>query len=185
MDALRHLQPGLYGAGVQRLLQPERQPTGADRSGDGRRVHEAGSKYRTADGVFTLNTALFYAKYHNFQANSFVNLNGSVITQLTNAGDVSTRGVEIDRSLHPVRNFTLTGGLAFTDAHIDRFNLPPGAPAGSSTRQGERLPLAPKWKGNLGATWKIETGGFADIELGSQVSLTSDQVSSLEPNRTR
>jgi len=145
-------------------------------------AYEVGSKYRTADGVFTLNTALFYAKYHNFQANSFVNLNGSVITQLTNAGDVSTRGVEVDTLIRPTRNFTLTGGLAFTDARIDRFNVPPGAPPGTSTRQGERLPLAPKWKGNLGATWKIETGGFADIELGSQLSLTSDQVSSLEPN---
>ncbi|MFD1611102.1 TonB-dependent receptor [Sphingomonas tabacisoli] len=145
-------------------------------------AYEAGSKFRTADGTFTLNTALFYAKYHNFQANSFVNLNGSVITQLTNAGDVSTRGVEVDALLRPARNFTLTGGLAFTDAHIDKFNLPPNSPPGSSTRQGERLPLAPKWKGNLGATWKIETGGFADIELGSQLSITSDQVSSLEPN---
>ncbi|MBS0503144.1 MAG: TonB-dependent receptor, partial [Proteobacteria bacterium] len=145
-------------------------------------AYEAGSKFRTADGSFTLNTALFYAKYHNFQANSFVNLNGSVITQLTNAGDVSTRGVEVDALLRPSHNFTINGGLAFTDAHIDRFNLPPGSPPGASTRQGERLPLAPKWKGNLGALWTIETGGFANVEIGTQLSMTSDQVSSLEAN---
>jgi iron complex outermembrane receptor protein len=145
-------------------------------------AYEAGSKFRTADGSFTLNTALFYAKYNNFQANSFVNLNGSVITQLTNAGDVSTRGVEVDALLRPARNFTINGGVAFTDAHIDRFNVPPNSPANASTRQGERLPLAPKWKGNLGALWTIETGGFANIEVGSQLSITSDQVSSLEAN---
>lgn len=145
-------------------------------------AYEAGSKFRTSDGSFTLNTALFYAKYHNFQANSFVNLNGSVITQLTNAGDVSTRGVEVDALLRPSHNFTINGGLAFTDAHIDRFNLPPGSPPGASTRQGERLPLAPKWKGNLGALWTIETGGFANVEIGTQLSMTSDQVSSLEAN---
>ena len=145
-------------------------------------AYEVGSKFQTADRSFTLNTALFYAKYDNFQANSFVNLNGSVITQLTNAGSVSTRGVEVEALLRPSRNFTLNGGLAFTHAQIDRFNIPPGAPPGTSTRNGEILPLAPKWKGNLGALWTIETGGFANVELGTQLSLTSDQVSSLEAN---
>ena len=145
-------------------------------------AYEIGSKFQTADNSFTLNTALFYAKYDNFQANSFVNLNGSVITQLTNAGTVSTRGVEVEALLRPSRNFTLNAGLAFTEARINRFNLPPGAPANASTRKGEQLPLAPKWKGNIGALWTIETGGFADFEIGSQLSLTSDQVSSLEAN---
>ena len=145
-------------------------------------AYEVGTKFKTHDGSLTVNTALFYAKYDNFQANSFVNLNGAVVTQLTNAGNVSTRGFEVDALLRPSRNFTITGGLAFADAHIDRFNIPPNSPPGTSTRKGEQLPLAPKWKGNLGATWKIETGGFADIEIGSQVSLTSDQVSSLEAN---
>jgi iron complex outermembrane recepter protein len=145
-------------------------------------AYEVGSKFQTADNSFTLNTALFYAKYKNFQANSFVNLNNSVITQLTNAGSVSTKGVEIEALLRPSRNFTLNAGLAFTDAQIDRFNIPPGAPPGTSTRNGEQLPLAPKWKGNVGALWTLETGGFADIEVGGQLALTSDQVSSLEAN---
>lgn len=145
-------------------------------------AYELGTKFKTHDGSLTVNTALFYAKYDNFQANSFVNLNGAVVTQLTNAGNISTRGFEVDALLRPSRNFTITGGLAYADAHIDRFNIPPNSPPGTSTRKGEQLPLAPKWKGNLGATWKIETGGFANIEVGSQVSLTSDQVSSLEAN---
>lgn len=147
-------------------------------------AYEVGSKFQTADNSFTLNTALFYAKYDNFQANSFVNLNGSVITQLTNAGTVSTRGIEIDALMRPARNVTINGGFAFTDAQINRFNIPAGAPATASTRKGEQLPLAPKFKGNLGINWKIETGGFADVEIGSQVSITSDQVSSLQSGAT-
>ncbi|HWW65892.1 MAG TPA: TonB-dependent receptor [Sphingomonadaceae bacterium] len=145
-------------------------------------AYEVGSKFRTADGSLTFNTALFYAKYKNFQANSFVNLNGSVVTQLTNAGSVSTKGVEMDALVRPARNFTINAGLAYTDAQIDKFNVPPGSPPGTSTRRGEQLPLAPKWKGNVGANWTIETGGFANVEIGAQVSLTSDQVSSLEAN---
>jgi len=145
-------------------------------------AYEVGAKFRTRDGSFTLNTALFYAKYKNFQANSFVNLAGSVITQLTNAGSVSTKGVEIESVIRPARNFTVNAGLSYTDAQIDRFNIPPGAPPETGTRRGERLPLAPAWKGNVGMNWTIETGGFANVEIGSQVSLTSDQVSSLEAN---
>ncbi len=145
-------------------------------------AYEIGSKFQTADNSFTLNTAFFYAKYDNFQANSFVNLNGSVITQLTNAGTVSTRGIEVEALLRPSRNFTLNAGIAFTEAHINRFNVPPGAPANASTRKGEQLPLAPKYKGNIGALWTIDTGGFANFEIGSQLSLTSDQISGLEAN---
>ncbi len=145
-------------------------------------AYEGGLKYSSPDRDLIVNTAVYYAKYDNFQANSFVNLNNSVITQLTNAGTVSTRGFEVDALARPTRNFTVTGGIAYTDAHIDEFNVPPGAPAGSSTRKGEPLPLAPKWKGNVGANWKIETGGMFDVELGTQVSLTGDQVSSLEAN---
>lgn len=147
-------------------------------------AYEAGVKYRTDDGSFTLNTAVFYAKYDNFQANSFVNLNGSVITQLTNAGAVSTKGIEFDALIKPSRNFTVTAGLAYTDAQIDKFNIPPGSPATASTRRGEQLPLAPTWKGNLGANWTIETGGFANLELGANLSITSDQVSSLQSGAT-
>lgn len=145
-------------------------------------AYELGTKFKTADGKLTLNTALFYAKYDNFQANSFVNLAGSVITQLTNAGSVSTKGFEIESVIRPSREFTFNAGLSYTDAQIDEFNLPPNAPAGSSTRRGEQLPLAPTWKGNVGGLWTIETGGFANVEIGGQVALTSDQVSSLEAN---
>ena len=145
-------------------------------------AYEAGLKYNSDDRDIIVNTAVYYAKYDNFQANSFVNLNNSVITQLTNAGTVSTRGFEVDALARPTRGFTVTGGIAYTDAHIDRFNVPPGAPAGASTRKGEPLPLAPKWKGNVGTNWKIETGSMFDVEIGTQVSITSDQISSLEAN---
>lgn len=151
-------------------------------------AYEAGAKFETADRSLVLNTALFYAKYKNFQANGFVQIgtppNVSTVTNLTNAGAISTKGVEIEALIRPARNFTLQAGMAFTDAQIDRFNLPAGSPATATTRRGEQLPLAPKWKGNISANYKIETGGFANVELGAQVSLTSDQVSTLQPAGT-
>ncbi|WP_327461942.1 TonB-dependent receptor [Sphingomonas sp.] len=144
-------------------------------------AYEIGSKFQSADGTFTLNTALFHATYKNFQANGFIQVgtppNVSTVTNLTNAGTIATKGFEIESLIRPSRNFTITAGLAYTDAEIKRFNV---TQAGQSTRAGEQLPLAPKWKGNLAALWKIETGGFADFEIGGDVAITSDQVSTLQ-----
>jgi iron complex outermembrane recepter protein len=142
--------------------------------------YEAGFKLTALDRRLIVNTSVFYAKYQNFQANNFDTLNGVVITRLTNAGTVSTKGFEMDVLARPSRNFTLTAGVAYTDAQIDRFNIPPGSPAGTPDRRGEQLPLAPEWRVTLGADWKIELPTSFDLSLGSNVSLTSDQVSDLQ-----
>ena len=59
-------------------------------------AYEFGIKSRLADNQVQLNLAVFQADYKGFQANNFVLLNGAVITNLTNAGSVRTRGFELD-----------------------------------------------------------------------------------------
>ncbi len=142
---------------------------------------ELGLKVQGLEGALIVNTALFYAKYQNFQANNFDLLGGVVITRLTNAGDVSTRGVEVDFLFRPADNFTVSGGLAYTDAQIDEFRVPPGSPPTADTRKGEQLPFAPTWKGNVGGTWTARTESLPfDIALGSSLNFVSDQVSDLQ-----
>jgi iron complex outermembrane receptor protein len=150
---------------------------------------ELGVKLQGLDGTITVNTALFYAKYQNFQANNFDELNGVVITRLTNAGDISTRGVEVDFLMRPADNFTVSGGFAYTDAQIDEFNLPPGSPPTADDRSGEQLPFAPTWKGNVAVSWtaKMDSLPF-DIVPGFSINFVSDQVSDLQnaqPARTQ
>ncbi|MDX3909053.1 MAG: TonB-dependent receptor [Sphingobium sp.] len=144
-------------------------------------AYEVGLKNQLLDNTLILNIAGFYAKYKNYQANNPDVVAGERVTRLTNAGSVSTRGVEIDLLYQPSRAFSLNGGLAYTDAKIDSFRLPPGADATQRVPNGTRLSNAPKWKGSLGATYKIETGGFADIELGAQGSYQSSQLYELSP----
>jgi iron complex outermembrane receptor protein len=143
-------------------------------------AYEAGFKSTLADGAVVLNAALFYAKYNDYQANNFDVLNGVVITRLTNAGNVSTKGFEIDFLAQPIDGLRLGGGIAYTDAQIEEFRDATGAI--SDARKGERLALAPEWKASLGADYTWETDWGVDITFGNQFSYTSSQFSDLGAN---
>lgn len=137
-------------------------------------AYEVGLKNTFLDGRLILNIAGFYAIYDNFQANNPDLVAGVVVTRFTNAGKVSTRGVEIDASFRPIPDLNFSGGIAYTDAKVDAFRAPLGAaviPAGTP------LGFAPKWKGNVSVDYRIRTGGQVDVYLGAQGSYQSSQLS--------
>ena len=138
--------------------------------------YEAGLKNTLFDGKVVLNIDGFYAKYHNFQANNPDIVAGVVVTRFTNAGEVSTRGAEADLIWNPVHDLSVNGGIAYTDAHVDRFMLPPGAAATAVIPSGTPLGFAPKWKGNLSADYRYRTGGPVDVFGGVQGSYQSSEL---------
>ncbi len=144
--------------------------------------YELGLKNTFLDGRLTLNIAAYYAKYKNFQANNPDFVLGQRVTRFTNAGTISTRGFEVDFLLRPSRDLNIGGGLAYTDAKIDAFRLPPGATAADNVPNGTPLPYAPKVKVSLGGDYTVRTGGFADINIGLQSSFQSEQLSLVVPN---
>ena len=144
--------------------------------------YEGGLKTSFLDGGATVNLAVFYAKYKNYQANNPDIVAGQVVSRLTNAGSVSTKGVELDLLLKPSDNFTVTGGFAYTDAQVDNFRLPVGAPASALIAKGTPLANAPKYKMSVGAQYDWETGGFADVTFAASVAMQSDQTYELTAN---
>jgi iron complex outermembrane receptor protein len=138
--------------------------------------YEVGFKSTLADGRVILNGALFSAKYENFQANNFLFLNGTLITTLTNAGDVSTEGFELDFLARPIDNLSLSGGVAYTDAKVDKFFTPPGSTP--TVRDNTKLPLAPEWKASLAAEYRAEFDAV-DVIPGLLFVYTDDQYSDL------
>ncbi len=140
-------------------------------------AYEVGLKTTLLDGKMTLNLAGFYAKYHNFQANNPDLVAGVVVTRFTNAGNVSTRGIEADFNLRPVNDLAITGGVAYTDAHVDMFLSPPGAAATAIIPAGTPLGFAPKWKGSVSADYRWRTGGALDVFMGAQGNFQSSQLS--------
>ena len=141
--------------------------------------YEIGLKSTLFDGRMVLNGAAFWAKYDNFQANNFLILNGVTITTLTNAGTVTTGGVEFDFLAKPTANFSLSGGVAYTDARIDDFFTP----AGQTARfvKGSALPLAPLWKASLVGEYRFSMASF-DIVPSAIVAYQSEQFTDLNEN---
>ena len=149
-------------------------------------AYEVGLKNSFLGGKVTLNLAGFYTKYQNFQANNpdtlIINGVTSVIGRFTNAGSVSTRGIEVDLAYRPTRDFTISGGAAYTDAHIDQFRPPVGRTPNDIVPNGTRLPFAPRFKGNLSADYRIRSIGAVDLAFGVQGSYQSSQDSILTPD---
>ena len=139
-------------------------------------AYEVGLKNTLLGGKLTLNLAAFFAKYHNFQANNPDLVNGVITTRFTNAGEISTRGGELDLLYRPVRDLSISGGVAYTDAHVDAFKIPNGNNNGVIP-SGTPLGFAPKWKGDLGIDYRIRTGGAVDFQLGAQGSYQSSELS--------
>lgn len=149
---------------------------------------EAGLKSTWFDGRLVLNIAAFYAQYKDFQAEASVDDNiddqlpGNFL--VVNAGEVTSKGVEIDFISRPTDQWAVTGGMAYTDGTIEEFpggNCSGGqkfrgeCPLGYQDLSGGELPYTPKWKLNLATSYTlpIDTHGF-DLVLGANLRSQSD-----------
>jgi iron complex outermembrane recepter protein len=148
---------------------------------------EIGAKSTLLGGTLVLNAAAFSARYDDFQANNFLFLNGTLITTLTNAGEVKTEGFELDFIARPMDGLSLSGGFAYTDAVVDRFPVPASAPPGTqpTVRSGSKLPLAPEWKASLAGEYRIRLPAL-DLVPGVLIAYQDEQFSDLnEPAALR
>lgn len=135
---------------------------------------EIGAKTKLFENRLVLNVAAFDSKYKGFQTTSFDTVAGTIVSRLINAGDVSTKGVEVDFTARPTPALTLSGGGAYTEARIDRFNCPAGSPASCAAHDGKTLPYAPKIKVSAAADYLIATPDLPfDIGLNSGISWQS------------
>ncbi len=143
---------------------------------------ELGLKNTLLDGRLVINVAGYYAKYDNFQANNPDIVAGVLVTRFTNAGEISTRGAELDLLFQPVADLSISGGVAYTDAKIDQFRVPTNGVVTGVVPPGTRLPYAPKWKGSLGVDYRLRSGGAVDFAVGAQGSYQSSQYAQLDAN---
>lgn len=120
---------------------------------------EVGLKSQFLDNRLQFNAAAFTVTYKGFQANNFILLNGGIISNLTNAGTVRSKGFELDLLAVPVDGLTLRASGAYADAKVLKFNPNPSTNA-PDARNGTRLPLAPKFTWTLGGGYERDLGGL-------------------------
>jgi iron complex outermembrane receptor protein len=138
---------------------------------------EAGFKSQFFDRMLQVNAAAFLVDYKGFQANNFVLLNGAVVTNLTNAGTVRSKGGELDVTFAPTTGLTFRANAAYADAKVRKFNPNPLTNA-PDARDGTRLPLAPKFSYTIGADYDVDAGPVK-LYLSSDWHHVSKQFSDL------
>jgi iron complex outermembrane recepter protein len=132
---------------------------------------ELGFKSTLADNRVRLNLAIFDTKYNGYQANYPDLVAGTVVTRFINAGDVSTKGFELDFQAKLSREFTLAAAYADTKAVVDQFRCPTGATC--AIPPGTMLPSAPRRKGVVRANYRTDVAGYL-VEFGTDYTWQSE-----------
>lgn len=127
---------------------------------------EVGIKGSTLNNRLQFTATAFDTVYQNYQANFATTVLGTPVTNLINAGQVSSKGIEVDGRGRVDSHLTLSVSASLIEAKVDNFNTP----AGTTSVNGQPLPFSPRFKSNLMAEYHVPvqkdyvfnlTGNFA------------------------
>ena len=107
---------------------------------------------------FRLNGAVFSSDYSNLQFSYRV----FIAPWLFNAGKASIDGAELEFTWIPHDNWIIEGGLGYLDTSIDEAVQieVPGRPVSAGPAEGNQLPFAPEFQGNIGIGYYGEIDGY-------------------------
>ncbi|MEM9396508.1 MAG: TonB-dependent receptor [Pseudomonadota bacterium] len=163
-------------------------------------AYEVGAKMKLLGGAAQLNVALFQTEYENLQVSSLV---GDVF-RVSNAGEATSRGVELDGRIVLSRRWTLAASAAWLDASYDTFdgatctipqatdpanNLGCLRPDGSNIAEGETggqdlagqtLTFAPEWSANLNLIYRTPISPKLNLLSSVDLNLRDEFYSALD-----
>ncbi len=123
------------------------------------------------DGELTVNANLFYLDWEDQQIS--VNLGGGQYdTEVVNAGNSKVKGFEFSADYTPDTNWSVYGSLGYAKTEFTDYVTTQG------TFDGRPFTDSPKWTGSLGATYRADSGIFANLNA----VYTDDSIAQLVPN---
>ena len=134
-------------------------------------VYEIGLKARFEKGA--INIAVFDQTIEGFQSNIFL---GSGFS-LANAGEQSTKGLEVDAMFRPSETLELTFAGTFLDPIYDSFVNGPAPGGGITDLSGERPAGIPETSLNIGANLYYSIGDNAEGYLRADWQYESEVLS--------
>jgi outer membrane receptor protein involved in Fe transport len=145
--------------------------------------YEVGWKTSWADNRLTWNGAVFREDWEDFQF-SILGPNG--LTEIRNAAQARIRGVETDINWRITDAFRLSGGATYIDSKLtdnycgftDAEGNPVTECAAPEAPTGTRLPVTPKFKGNMTARYDFPIGSH-DAHVQASVIHQSSAFSDL------
>ena len=135
---------------------------------------EFGLKKKVFNDSMILAITYFDATYEDYQQQSFIE--ELLQFRLSNVGEISTSGLEIDLFGSPTDNLTLSGGIALIDAEIDSWlggacysgqSEASGCVGGTQNLSGGEVPHSPDLKLSMNARYDIPMGSNMMFLTGS------------------
>ena len=127
--------------------------------------YEAGVKQTLPGGRGRVNAALFYVDYRDLQVQTFL---APLLVDVSNAGRVSSKGIELEGALSTGAGFQFQGILCWLDAVYGRYITADGQDA-----TGNRLREAPRWSGSGTAIYEFQPAAMGTVSLRGDVSWQS------------
>lgn len=143
---------------------------------------ELGSKMSLADGAAELSLAFYSTEYTDLQVSQF---DGTLGFNVTNAGEASVQGLEIDGRWAVSDQVVLTASAAYLDFNYDKFpnsqcyfgqaSNSPDFP-GLCDVAGERKEYTPEFQANLGAAWSDPLTDKLVMDASLDLSYMGDYI---------
>lgn len=125
---------------------------------------EFGTKTTLFDRRLRLNFAIYQSKHSNYQVFSFVQLaNGGTALNVSNAGELTSRGFEVEAEVAPTDWLRLFGNYGYNDSTFDSFRNGGGA---GVNFDGNTAAEAPHHNLNLGISTDFDLGSAKLILQG-------------------
>jgi iron complex outermembrane receptor protein len=137
--------------------------------------YELGLKSLFFKNRLQMTATAFDTKYKNYQANFQTYVLGTAVTNLINAGQVSTKGIEVDMRALLTSNFTLSASAARINARVDHFYTP----AGATNVDGQPLPFSPTFKANVQGVYTVRLANSNKLEFESDYTYQTKEQFSL------
>jgi outer membrane receptor protein involved in Fe transport len=143
---------------------------------------ELGSKMSLADGAAELNVALYRTEFTDLQTSQF---DGVLGFNVTNAGEATVQGLEVDGRWAVTDSLVLTASGAYLDFNFDdfpnsqcAFGQAPNSPdfPGLCDQSGKRKEYTPEYQFNIGANWEaVITDGLV-LKLAADANYMDDYL---------
>jgi iron complex outermembrane receptor protein len=124
---------------------------------------ELGFKAVLLDRSLSLNAAVFHTKVDDMQFFNFFAGPFGLLRVVTNIDEVTIQGAEFDFRWRANDVFTVFGGYGYTDGEIDKY-------VGRPYTEGNEVPYAPEYTGNLGAELAFPIG--SELQLLTRLDAT-------------
>jgi len=133
---------------------------------------EIGVKSQWFGRTLTLNASIYDYRFKDLQLQIFDGV--AVQFRTTNAGELTSRGADLDfRWLTDFQGLSFYGALAYTDAKYTKSFVPDPAAAPLMDLKGRASSGAPKWSGNIAASYRALLGSDYELDLTGNVQFKS------------